>query len=260
MNPNENQTNPSSDSNSVGDYPKNDNHQYSKHALIDLQPDEELIFQVKQHKVILFAIYGGGILSILAFALIVFTVLPGIFPGNNGLSSAIGIIVFLAMTAFIFMFVVVLAFIYQRNGCILTNMNLAQVKRLTLFNSESIQLSLDKLQDITYEKKGFLAYVFGYGTIRCETAGEEPTFLFKYCPSPQKYSQQIIAAKEEYMKRFKEHNDGVNPPQTPINQQNVQQNQQATTPPPLQQSPPAPQQPSQQEPQSPTAPQTPITN
>lgn len=245
MNPNDNtvtQSAPPADNNPASDYPKNDNHQYSKHALINLQPDETLIFQVKQHRVILFAIYGGGLLSILAFALIVFTVLPGVFPGNSGLSSSIGIVVFLIMTVFIFLFVVVLAFIYQRNGCILTNMNLAQVKRLTLFNSESIQLSLDKLQDITYEKKGILAYVFGYGTIRCETAGEEPTFLFKYCPTPQTYSQQIIAAKEEYMKRFKEHNDGVNPPQTPTNQQN-----QIPTPAPAQQNT-YPEQPTQQYP------------
>jgi hypothetical protein len=215
------------------------NHQYSKHAMINLQPDENLIFQVKQHKIVLFAIYGGGIAGVIAFAIIIFTVLPGLFGKDKAmLANSVGIIVFIVMAAFIALFVIVLAFIYQRNGCILTNRNLAQVKRLSLFNSESIQLSLDKLQDITFEKKGIFAYIFGYGTIRCETAGEEPTFLFKFCPDPQNYSQQIIGAKEEYMKRFREHDDGVNPPVQNTNQNNDAQamssnpqNQQYTQPP-----------------------------
>lgn len=203
-------------------------HQYAQHALINLQPGENVIFQIKQHPIVLISIYGAGLLGLLAFALIIFTVLPGLFPEDKAsLASSVGIIVFIVMAAFIFLFVVLLGKIYQGNGCILTNRNLAQVKRITLFNSESVQLSLDKLQDITFDKKGILAYIFGYGIIHCETAGEAPVFMFKYCPNPKFYAQQIISAKDDYMKNYREHPANMNYQQSsgpaPVPEQQTEQ-------------------------------------
>ena len=213
-------------------------HQYAQHALINLQPDEQVIFQIKQHPIILIAIYGAGILGLLAFASIIFTVMPGLFPDDKkALANSVGIVVFIVMSVLIFIFIVLLGKIYQGNGCILTNKNLAQVRRITLFNSESVQLSLDKLQDVTFDKKGILAYIFGYGIIHCETAGEAPVFVFKYCPKPKFYAQQIITAKDEYMKSFKENQGGYNYQQPQPQPQPVQQPQpQETAPVDYQQS------------------------
>ena len=41
--------------------------------------------------------------------------------------------------------------------------------------------------------------MFGFGTLKVETAGERSKFQFPYCPNPQKCAVEIIQAHESFM-------------------------------------------------------------
>lgn len=55
------------------------------------------------------------------------------------------------------------------------------------------------IEDVTAEQNGILAELFGFGTLKAETAGERSNFHFLYCPEPNKYAQIILHARERFI-------------------------------------------------------------
>jgi hypothetical protein len=84
------------------------------------------------------------------------------------------------------------------NRWIITSDSITQVNQTSLFNKQSSQLSLANLEDITVEQNGIIQSVFGFGTLRAETAGERSKFMFQYCPNPNSYAQQNLNAREQF--------------------------------------------------------------
>lgn len=85
------------------------------------------------------------------------------------------------------------------NSWTLTNDSLTQVTQSNLFDRESSQLSLHNLEDISSEQNGFFPHLFNYGLIKAETAGEKSKFVFNFCPNPNFYARQILAARENFL-------------------------------------------------------------
>jgi len=67
---------------------------------------------------------------------------------------------------------------------ILTNQRIINIDQKSLFNKRVSEASWDKIQDVTYEIKGILPTLFGYGTVLVQTASAEQTLLLKQIPSP----------------------------------------------------------------------------
>lgn len=171
--------------------------QYHGLELAVTQPGEVTIFEVKRHPVGLIYIYIGITAMLLAFAALVFAILPGSGDSTSSIAQ-IGTIVFLVVSILAAVYGYAATQIYWGNVWILTSDSLTQISQSSLFHRESGQLSLGHIEDVTTLQSGPLPNIFGYGTLKVETAGEHEKFHFTYCPNPQYYAQKILAAREAF--------------------------------------------------------------
>lgn len=207
------------------------------HQFVVLQPGERVIFQIKRHPFGLMSQYiTTGILVIVALVVAILVV-----PKIDSSSTVQGISVLIygalgLLVAFAVIFLAVANSIYWKNKWILTSDSLTQILKPSLFGQQVSQLSLDDLEDVTVIQSGLLQTMFHFGTLRAETAGERSKFVFIYCPNPNQYARQILAAREEFM-NFKRYNEAAQ------HQPAYYGNQEPGTPPPTPPSelPPAPQ-------------------
>lgn len=168
--------------------------------IASMRKNETVIFQARRHPIGLIGIHIMAGFLLLTFAVIIFAVLPHLSSStvNHSRLLGLGATLFFIVTAFVFLFLAIAHKVYWGNSWILTSDSITQVKQTSLFDKQSSQLSLGSLEDISAEQNGILTHVFNYGTVRVETAGERSKFVFIYCPNPNYYAQQILAAREEF--------------------------------------------------------------
>lgn len=177
------------------------------HPFVVLQPGERIVCQLKRHPI---GLLGQYVVSgfLIVVALVAAVIVGPLLTSQSGDSQAslflyagVGLLVIFAL-----IFLGISTAIYWKNEWIVTSDSLTQVLQPTLFSRQVSQLSLNDLEDITVQQSGILQAMFNYGTLRAETAGERSKFFFTYCPKPNDYARQILAAREDFMndKRYTE--------------------------------------------------------
>ncbi len=86
---------------------------------------------------------------------------------------------------------------YYYDVWIITNKRLINIEQKSLFNHITSELRLDKIQDVTFEEKGFFASMFHYGSIYVQTAGSVQRFTFEQIPRSQMVRRLIIDLQGE---------------------------------------------------------------
>lgn len=166
--------------------------------LNSMQKGEREIFAIKRHPIgILFTYVVAGF-GLLVLAVLIFGVGPALSPDHKDQIVRLGAGLFLIVLLFTLIIVLVSNYVYWGNRWVLTSDSLTQVSQTGIFNKESSQLSLANLEDVTAQTNGILAKMFNFGVLRAETAGERSKFTFIFCPSPEKYAQQILMAREQF--------------------------------------------------------------
>ena len=165
-------------------------------SLTVTQPGERTICEIKRHPIGLFGVYVATGALIIFMAVIAFIILPHVI--TTGGATAIGALVFLVAAIFSLAFAFISTKVYWGNSWVLTSDSLTQIEQDSLFNRQSSQLSLGNLEDVTAEQNGILPHMFNYGWVRVETASERGKFIFQYCPNPNYYAQQVLAARENF--------------------------------------------------------------
>ena len=88
---------------------------------------------------------------------------------------------------------------------ILTDRKIISADQKSLFNRHMSTLELEKIQDISIEVNGFIQTMFGYGTIRVQTAGEIRRFALENAYHPEEAKQIIMdtpeRVREDILKR-----------------------------------------------------------
>lgn len=141
------------------------------------------------------AIFGVG----LALGLIFFLV-PGLVTADNKAPIMHSLsLVSVGIIALTVLFLLLATFIYNQNRWIVTDDSITQFTQIGLFRRQNSQLSMANIEDVTAEQVGILAELFGFGTLKCETAGEHSNFHFLYCPRPSKYAKIILDARERFI-------------------------------------------------------------
>lgn len=128
----------------------------------------------------------------------VFIVVPDTLGGSSSIINVISGLIFFVLTILSLAFVFISTIVYWGNNWIVTSDSLTQISQVGLFRKQSAQLSLESLEDVSAEKKGVLSYIFNYGTLRAETAGEREKFIFRYCPNPDMYARKLLEAREAF--------------------------------------------------------------
>ena len=180
-----------------------------------MQPGEQIICEIKRHPAGMMGIYAISGTIIVALALLVLVVAPAAFSANRSSVIGFGMAIFLMATCLIVGFVFIANKIYWGNSWVVSSDSITQISQTSLFHKQSSQLSLGNLEDVTSDQQGVLAQMFGFGTIKAETAGERSKFTFIYCPNPNYYAQKILAAREAFEQG---HRGGKQQPVSPANQ------------------------------------------
>jgi uncharacterized membrane protein YdbT with pleckstrin-like domain len=164
-----------------------------------MQPGERMICEIKRHPIGLFIIYAACLIAVGASAVLAFGLAPSIDSSGDGSSvGTLGLIVLAVVTVISSLYSLVATIVYWGNKWIITSDSITQVAQTGLFHTNASQLSLGNLEDITVEQNGLLTHIFNYGVLRAETAGERSKFMFIYCPDPNHYAQQVLAAREVF--------------------------------------------------------------
>lgn len=176
--------------------------------LIEFDPDEQLICEIKKHPIGLFIIYMTGIFVGLAvFLLLVVGSLflsndPLGFGDQSALLQATVAIVGGILTVLVVLGTALGAYMYKSNVVLVTSEKVAQLLYRTIFDRKISQLSLGDVQDVTVNQKGILARMFNYGTLIIETAGEQANFIFTFTPMPYERAKDIVGAHERNVAQF----------------------------------------------------------
>ena len=163
--------------------------------------DEKVLAVVRQHWMGLFAIIAVTFSAL--FALLALAIILGVDSENGidrttyGLIMGAGVFV---VGILLFMLLVV-TFIYRQSKFTITDESLVQIVQATLFNRKVARLSMSNVEDVSVHQKGVLQTLFGYGTLTVQTAGEEDNFIFKLCPTPNKYAEIILDARQAYAQK-----------------------------------------------------------
>lgn len=90
-------------------------------------------------------------------------------------------------------------YIYVKNKFFLTNESVIQEIQVSLFAHHEQTVSLANIEDASYKKSNLFELIFGYGTIRLSTEGDETTYRFAYVSNPK----QQIAILNNAVEAFK---------------------------------------------------------
>lgn len=164
-----------------------------------MQPGEQNLCEIKRHPIGLIGVYGLSGFVLVGLAVVVFGLAPKFltsFSTNQVLE--IGGFLYFIVAVFALAFVFIANKVYWGNRWVVTSDSITQVLQTSLFDKQTSQLSLGNLEDVTVEQNGLLPHMYNFGLLRCETAGERSKFVFTFCPNPNYYAKQILAARENF--------------------------------------------------------------
>lgn len=75
---------------------------------------------------------------------------------------------------------------------VVTTHRVIDITQTGMFGRTTAELTLDRVQDVTSDVKGFIRTLFDYGTIYIQTAGERERFVFEDIPHPTHVAKRIL--------------------------------------------------------------------
>lgn len=169
-----------------------------KNPLNVMSPGEKIICDIRRHPIGLLGVYlTSGFLIVLLFGGVAY--LPQVVTDLTNQEKTYIFVAALLVAFIIFLFSYMAVVIYKGNRWVVSSDSITQMSQTGLFQKQTSQLSLANLEDVTFEQSSFFQTLFGFGTLKVETAGERSKFQFPYCPTPQKCAVDIIQAHEQFM-------------------------------------------------------------
>jgi Bacterial PH domain len=183
------------------------------HEFVVMQPGERLLCTIKRHPFGLFSMYISTafiIIVVLGLALVA----PNLVSDLSDQAKMMILLGAIVVAGVAVLYTYIGTIIYNANRWIVTSDSITQVTRVSLFSKETSQLSLANLEDVTVDQNGLLQSMFGFGTLRAESAGARGKFYFAFCPNPNAYARKVIEAHEAYIANKPEEAVAANRPLT----------------------------------------------
>lgn len=165
---------------------------------------EHVVVIVRKHIIGLIFIYLEVLLGIIAVFSILFIAAPDIIENLDKQSNRLLVALVVLGVAILFLFLFAATYVYRQSRLLVTDKNLIQINQKSLFIRTVSRLSMSNVEDVSADMRGILPTIFNYGTLHIQTAGERPNFDFKYCPTPNKYADQVLEARQAYAERVEE--------------------------------------------------------
>ncbi|MBI4092940.1 MAG: PH domain-containing protein [Candidatus Kerfeldbacteria bacterium] len=81
---------------------------------------------------------------------------------------------------------------YYLDALIVTTERIVRIEQRGLFNRVVADLTLDRVQDVTVETKGFVQTFLHYGSLHIQSAAERERFVFSDIPEPELVKAEIL--------------------------------------------------------------------
>jgi uncharacterized membrane protein YdbT with pleckstrin-like domain len=167
-------------------------------TLESLDNDEQVLCDARQHPFGIIVVYLLCLFGIIGAFLTVTVFLPDYFGTSAETYSLIALITII-VGVFLVIAMVVATYVYKQSRLTVTSKNVIQVLQGGVFTRKISQISLANVEDVTSVQKGILAQIFGFGTVKIETAGEQVNFEFNYAPQPARIAKIILNAKDDFL-------------------------------------------------------------
>lgn len=155
---------------------------------------------IRRHPFGIVALYLQAIVGLGVALGLIYFLIPGLLSDENREQAFRYLSMFgVVATALTAIFLLIATAIYHQNKWVVTDDSITQFTQIGLFRRQISELSMANIEDVTAEQLGLLAELFGFGTLKVETAGERSNFHFLYCPTPNKYAKIVLDARERYI-------------------------------------------------------------
>lgn len=145
---------------------------------LKLEDNEYVEFAFKRARIWLNLILGslsaGLILILLAFLLVLLGQSSIDATGVSFLYIILGALLFAVLLAGLFTVIV-----YRGNRLFVTNKHVIQLTMVSPLANSVNMIDLSSIEDTSFSQNGILQKIFGYGTFRLSTIGDETTYTFK---------------------------------------------------------------------------------
>ncbi len=171
--------------------------------MITLDVKERVVQVVRKHWfVLLREMLGVGFVFLLPF------ILYGFVEAYGFITLSSRVLGFLGLAWFIVCWMKAYGYFtdYYLDLWTLTDRRIVAIDQRGFFNRATSSLRLERIQDITVEIKGVIETVLDFGTMRVQTAGEEPDFVIRGIPHPKQFKELIIA---HYDPKIEQHRPNI---------------------------------------------------
>lgn len=168
-----------------------------KYPNLNLSDGEYVISAVKRHPLGLISIWASVIVVSLVILMIPLVFQSGAFALNTN-SVMFGSAILIALLILIFLIGSVATMVYQGNRFYLTNESVIQHIQTSLFAQNNQTVSLANIEDASFRQVGILQSIFGYGSIRLSTQGDETTYRFSWVSNPKRQIDLLNNAVEAF--------------------------------------------------------------
>lgn len=167
---------------------------------LNLSESEFIISAVRRHPI---GLFGPVAVTILIVSLVLTVLLnyQAIIGQFTFLASADYGAVVLGGLMLVLLFLLggyVAIWVYLNNRFFLTNESVIQEIQTSLFSHHEQTVSLNNIEDASYEQRGIIQTIFNYGSIRLSTEGDETTYRFSYVAHPKKQIAILNNAVEAF--------------------------------------------------------------
>jgi len=172
-----------------------------KYRLPGVMPGEKIIKIIRKDIFILFEKLILGVILIGLPALVGYMMIR-IYPNllNGQISYPLIILAASGYVLFIWLFGFFSFIDYYLDVWLITNERIIDIKQEGFFSRTVAELKLFQIQDVTSELKGLSKFIFRYGDVYVQTAGEVQRFIFRQIPHPEEIRDIIIKLAEENKK------------------------------------------------------------
>jgi uncharacterized membrane protein YdbT with pleckstrin-like domain len=104
----------------------------------------------------------------------------------------------LAAFAWLFLFFSIVD--YMLDLWFITDKRIIDIQQEGFFSRKVSEQYLDRVQDVSSEVSGIIPTIFRYGSVKVQTAGEHPQFIFEDVPNPEEIRRLIMSSVQKMQK------------------------------------------------------------
>ncbi len=173
---------------------------------LKLEDDEYVEYAFSRAKICLFMIFGG-VAGGLALILLMFLM---ILLGQNSLDEMGRNFMYIILACLVATAVIIglISYtVYRGNRLFVTNKHVIQMIMKSTVSTSVNTIDLSSIEDVSFHQDGLMQRIFGYGTFRLSTIGDETTYTFPYSDVTSEelraVSKLVTEAKEKAKQKSK---------------------------------------------------------